>query len=258
MKKWNGFFEKDSYPDYPCPTCEIGVLKKSKILKDISVKQPVFHDDNGGYNEYEYYRNGKKFIFSSILKCGNKECQQIVSMIGDYLENYEDFDVETLGTNRFSSYFPKYFYPNLKIFNYPENLPKRLEEEINNSFANYFSDTASSANKIRRAIEILVTALGAPKYTLTQKINPSTRRRKKLFFELHTRITKLNKSKTRTSEMLLGLKVIGNEGSHYNESKIKQKDILEAYEVLGFILQKEFTDKEKEILQKAENLKNRQ
>ncbi len=254
IKKWSQHFDNDNYPDYSCPTCRIGVLKKINLAREVAFKQPFFQDE---IEDYGYYRYGKKYIFSSILKCGNKDCQQIVSMIGEFLEDYEAFDSGQLVTRDFSSYFPKYFYPNLQIFDYPENLPEKIKEEINHSFANFFADTASSANKIRRAIELLVSELKAPKYTLTNKIDSSTGKRKKHYFKLHARITKLGKLKKRTSEMLLGLKVIGNEGSHYNENKIEHADILDAYQVLEFILQKEFADKENKILEKAKKLKNR-
>ena len=246
------FFEEGSYPDYACPECKIGILRNTKLHKVISKKPPLFHEYNW-MEEEEYYRDGKEHIFASVLKCSNNSCQQVVSMIGKFIEGYQDCVEETGLTGRFSSYFPKYFYPNLKIFDYPENLPIQLEEEINNSFALYYSDTNGSANKIRRAIELIVTNLGAPKFSLNKK----TKRKNRKPLVLHERIVKLGKRKKRTSTMLLGLKIIGNEGSHFNELEIMNNDILEAYEVLEYILNKEFTNKEQEILLKAENLKNR-
>ena len=234
--------------------CGIGVLKLSNIIKEPLIKGPVFKD---GTEEYYYLKSGKSYNFAAILKCGNKKCLHTVSMIGEYIEDYEDYDEETFGTGLFCSYFPKYFFPNLKIFKFPDKVPPKIQEEIFHSFSNFFADPLSAANKIRRAIELLVSEFGAPKYTFIRPKPPTAGKRKKHYFDLHTRIVKLTKSKRRTTNMLLGLKVIGNDGSHANESSINHDDILEAYEVLEFLLEKEFSEKANEILKIAEKLKNR-
>lgn len=251
---WKTCFHHQSYISYPCPSCGIGVLNpiQNKVLGQVFEK-PL----SSNYDAALYYENGEKKVFTAILSCNNNKCQQAAGMVGEYLEGCPEWSDDAEEMVRMNLYLPKYIHPNLKMFRYPSTVPLEIKHEIDSSFSNFFCDPSSAANKIRRAIELIVTNLGIPKSFVNKKVLRETGKRKLVPAKLHARIERLKKRKKRTGKMLLGLKVLGNDGSHSNNKEISHWDILDAYEVLEHILDREYSNKENEILRMAERLENR-
>lgn len=209
--------------EYPCPKCKAGILKR--VSHNIQITK-----EGQDYSEYPNYPYGILHRFSGIWQCSDSSCGHICTVSGDVLK-----DVEGVGELPTGEYIPeyynevrpKYFYPNLRMFELPDDLGKETTEHLDKSFANYFADLTSSANRLRSAVESLLNDIKAPAKRKTKK-------GMKQFETLHGRLEHLRKSKPRIAELLLAIKVIGNEGSHLG--KLSEDDLLDGYQIFAEVL----------------------
>ncbi len=220
-------------PDKPCPTCEIGILRKPN--NETFLKNETASSDelsSLGYQSSEY-------IISSHFKCSN--CKEIVAFVGIlYEENYpsnEDIGIQ-------SSIKPISFYPAPKIIKIPKSCPQNITKLLEESFSLYWIDLSSCANKIRISIEVLLDELNIHKTaTFNNKIKQLT---------LHERLLLFEKQNNENTKLLMATKWIGNAGSHTSE--ITKDDILDAYELLQFYLERKFNDKEERLIKISETI----
>jgi len=240
---WNSrSFEGQSPSQYPCPKCYIGILKEFFLEKKIT-KEAIFLDAHS-------YPYGIKYIFSGMYRCSEASCDNLVSF-GGYLE--KDIEVPDelpngqMDTKYITIYKPKYFYPNLRMFELPTEISDDLKEQIDLSFSHYFNDLSSCANRIRAAIEVILNEINAPNYHMPiensrcpirsnscSRHRTTTSRKRKKFITLNQRIEHYKKKNKELGTFLLANKTIGNEGSHIG--KVEVDDILDAYEILEEVI----------------------
>lgn len=241
---WKNRNFSDSNPlNYPCPNCEAGILKLKKKIDQITPTGRIHEEYNSG--------EGIEYVFSAILEC--KNCNETISFSGYCLKNIADADELPDGRlveKRFHSYYPKYFFPNLKMIKVPEKITSEVKEQINLSFSVYFIDLSSCANKIRNAIELILDDLKAPSKRRTKKGKLES------FPNLHQRIEHFAKRNKTIGILLLALKIIGNNGSH--KGQIRTDDILKAYEILEELIDYTYFDKRKNALKLASEVINDQ
>lgn len=236
-------FTSDNPIDYNCPTCQIGILMISSLE---SKKMP-------GQAEMERYNYpyGIDYVFSAVLTCKNANCGTVISVSGNVLKDiqaaYQDLDGEYVET-RYSEYNPRFFYPYLHIIPLTQNIPKEVKEQIKLSFSHFFNDLSSCANRIRNSVELILDDLKAPK-RFKDKNNKI-----KVFRTLHHRIENYHKKSQnkKISNLLLAIKIIGNEGSHIGH--VQLDDILDAYEFLDKIIDYVYDKKDKGIHLKASDI----
>ena len=234
-------FNHNNPKSYPCPSCNIGILDLNGILTKIT--------PSGKEMKYHNYPYGIEHVFSGILQCKNNDCKELVTISGQCLKNIaygKELPDGQLVEDRFSDYFPKYFYPNLRLFKLSDKIPSNVSEQINFSFSNYFDDLSSCVNRIRNSIELILDDLKAPKWkkTNTGKIHK--------FKVLHQRIEHYGKRNKNIANHLLALKIIGNEGSHVGNVGIE--DILDAYEILEQLIEFAYIKKTKRIAEIAKEI----
>ena len=102
---------------------------------------------------------------------------------------------------------------------------------LNEAFRLTFISPSSASNKVRIAIEILLSTFKIPK---TEIIKGKRRR-----ISLHNRITKAKNKKPKLGKLediLIALKWIGNSGSHEDSSELTLDDIFNAYELMEHVL----------------------
>lgn len=235
-------FEGKSFSKFICPRCFEGTLiakeKISKITK------------NGLDLEKHGYPYGIENYFSGFLECNNSNCGDIVSVSGilqtDIQHGYQLPDGEWREV-RLNNYIPKFFIPNLRMFNLnDDNIPKTIKNQIDSSFSLYFIDETACANKIRTSIELILDDLKAPKKK-KDKFNKLVPLK-----TLNARIENYKKNKPQLCILLLALKIVGNEGSH--ATKIKNEDLLDAYEILEEVIDKLYIKKRYRIMKIANKI----
>lgn len=235
-------FEGKSFSKFTCPRCFIGnLIPKEKIRKITKY---------GEDSEQHGYPYGIEYLFSGFLECNNSDCADIVSVNGilnaDIQHGYQMPEGEWIDVN-LNHYIPKFFVPNLRMFDLNDNrIPRSIRVQIDSSFSLYFNDESSCANKIRTAIELILDDLKAP-------VKRKTKSNKLVFIRtLHERIEHYKKTKPQLCTLLLALKIIGNEGSH--TSKIENEDLLNAYEILEEVIDHLYIKKRNRIMKIANNI----
>ncbi len=218
----------------PCPTCDIGILdvpKKDKILQSETADSVLMNSSGGHYHS--------DYVFSMHLKCNH--CGETVVASG--LKSEENYPSdEEFGIQRMITAIS--FIPAPKIIEIPKSCPNDVKKILIDSFSLYWMDLSSCANKIRIGIEVLLNELGVIETKGTKKL------------QLHLRLKEYEKKEPKIAGFLLSIKWIGNSGSHF--SQITKDDVLNAYELLEFALDKIYDDREKKLTKlSAEINKNR-
>lgn len=223
---WNSdicFYE--SYkPNLTCPTCEKGLLTLYKDnIKYHETKASLTNRDDEHF-EYEEI----KYIFAAILICNNPNCKETVSTsgTGGVQTDYNHDENYGYTEEHINYFYPKYFSPILKIIPIRKGYPDIIQKLLLDSFALFFADLPSCANKIRQIVEELLTIKEIPRFQRTKS-------HKLKFIPLEKRIElfKLRfPSYKDVADNFLAIKFIGNIGSH--SSDVNKTQIVDAYVIL--------------------------
>ncbi|MFN3194611.1 MAG: DUF4145 domain-containing protein [Chlorobiota bacterium] len=228
-------FDSMEIPDWPCPSCERGVLKIDTSVKgknnsiDIYdtnwTKEAIKHD--------EYQPDWDLTRFHGYLICSN--CEDRITIYGngrkkeEYLLNKAHYrDLLT----------PLNFNPPLNIIKINNECPIEIKNLIEDSFNLYWLDLSSCANKIRISIELILTQKKVKKTTINN-------RGKRIPLNLQNRIDIFKNKNEKIAEKLTAIKWIGNIGSHHGE--ITKNKILKAYEILEIVLNDIYDNSTKRI-----------
>lgn len=223
-------FRENDYVIYPCPRCGKLSLKhdaKTLVTKETSISQK-------SRNDYGWEPEWIEMIFSSWFVCEDKACEETVVCSGKAFVDYEiEEDEEGYPSQQFYNYYaPITFVPNLKYLDIPRLCPDTVTLNLNEAFQITLLSPSSAANKVRAAVENLLTELNVKKYNI--------QKRKRVFINLHSRIELAASQKKISNELkdiLLAIKWLGNDGSHAI-SNISKNDILDAYEMIEYVLKK--------------------
>ena len=256
-------------PSFKCPTCEEGFLKPvyNSLLKINIEKAYELYNYTGDPEDICYY-------FSIISKCDNSDCQQSILISGNnriwingYLSTTDDETGESLnipeGTANYSNnYFIENISLPINLIELPEEIDEAFKGEILKSFKLFWQDTGSCANKIRIAIEILLTnKLKIIRRQKTKDKKKSTQSNEVYYYKMLTLGERIGRIKSEAkysnfkniADNLKAVKWIGNYGSH-RRKEISRQEIQDAYKILEHLLTKIYNvDKEVEKLTKAIN-----
>lgn len=225
-QKWKRrFFSNEEPFNYSCPKCRIGALEKVQFHTELTGV-----GNEMGFNGEPY---GLEARFTGLLKCTKPSCAEIVAFGGDCKKlevKYEENSNGEYIQKKVTTYYPKFFFPNLELFPITEEISEPVSLEINLAFAHYWSDLSSCANRIRTATELILDDLKAPKKKKNKKGDLKKLR------TLHERIEHYASRNESLSELLMANKIIGNEGSH--SGSLSFEDILDAFYILHVVIDK--------------------
>jgi Domain of unknown function (DUF4145) len=237
MKKgiWKRRLQADHVPEYPCPSCPTGVLKKAK-KEDFSTRRPK----DPSFSDYEENPPAWPSRFSLFLTC--TKCREIVVMGGtsiDVPEEMLDGSVEW-----FEYLEPEWMWPASPMIDV-QRAPASVKSELEKSFGFYWGDAGVCASRMRTSLERLLDHFKIPIST-TVTDNSGKKSRKRL--DLSSRIDKFAKKikSTEYSELLHALRVVGNVGTH-GKKPVRRTEMLDAYKLYEFALEKLFEDKRESI-----------
>jgi hypothetical protein len=235
-------FSKEFHPAWPCPTCNKGRLEMVK--NKFNFQETSTSKDSRGHEEWD--PEWIDYVFSGVLECVNPDCKDFIAFggIGKVeFASYFDNDGNSHRDDYKDIFQPKYFIPALHIFNIHKNCPSSISLEIISAFGLFWNDVSSCANKIRIAVELLMDEQGIQKY-------PRGKRKERM--KLHQRIEMFRQQRPEIADNLMAIKWIGNIGSHVG--KIDNVDLLDAFEILEFSLDKLYDDREKRIKKVAKEI----
>lgn len=220
---WKLPFEKNFFPNWPCPSCNGGILKP--FGKSFEYKSSAYSYQQRG-DEWDFLV--EEYRYSVLLECSNENCKEHVSSCGrGYISAMSILDEDGNPDMGLFDYFePLYFYPPVHIFPILPKCPESVAEEIKLSFQLFFADPPASANHARKCVENILTERKIGRF--------HTVKGKRERIPLHQRITKYQDKNPSVAEKLLAIKWLGNEGSHGDS--LEKKDVLDLYDILETVI----------------------
>ena len=175
---------------------------------------------------------GGRYTLTGLLRC--RKCQEPVAVGGSaYISEPEplgySFERGAEYGSRTTEYTIRFVNPAPPLVKVPTECPVSVGELIKSAFALYFLDPEAAVNRLRTAVEVLLTELGI--------LEPHNGRP-----SLHARIGKLKgmsvPAERQLADRLEAVKWLGNAASH--ASTLKEEDALDAFELLESVLHDRF------------------
>ena len=241
---YKGYFTKEQLSQWQCPTCNnssLQVIEEQFIEKYNSATEINYHEDFFNAPEMIVY------TFTALLSCTNAECKEVVTCSGTGCVEEEYYSYYGKDERKYVEYYkPCFFYPHLQLFKIPENTPTEIKKAIEDSFSLVFTNKSAAANKIRIALECLLTHLKVKRYTIT-------RRRKRKRLTLHERILLLATKYDGLKEICSAIKWLGNSGSHCDED-MECDDVFNGYDMISFLLDEIYDNRHHHVKKLAKTI----
>ena len=215
--------------EFDCPYCAKSKLapqrkadRKLVMINSLSPEHRKHHETSQDGDETEVH------TFALELECTNPECRMVTIVLGrldaypDYSGHVREYDTTTT---------PRFFYPPIDVLPVPSYIPNDIRRELQRSYALYFADPAAAANPLRSAVEYFMDAAGVVKKRDGHRLS------------LHKRLVEFKKVNAYIAKLLVAVKWLGNDGSHYGYG-LTQEDLLKAYEVFLYAMGKWFDNLE--------------
>lgn len=212
-------------PAWPCPACQVGHVR----LVPASIG---YYETRDSVNTRQALEEGDRepgipfYRFRCTVQCDRPECTEPVIVIGHTTEEQED-NFEG-GTDWKSYLCPVFLHPPPPIISLPVKCPPQVKREIAAAFGLYWCDRGACANRLRAAIEFLLTHLKIPR-TYVDKTKHERRR-----LSLHRRIKLFEAQDRELATAMFAVKWLGNEGSH--TGSLQRDDLLDAFEITHHLL----------------------
>lgn len=254
-KRTFGALDPSSLPAWPCPTCGSTklVLNSKSILyrpNKVQFSSEDFKKDDfelntflGVLNAFAHVYEKLQFVqhkFIGYLICS--ECGESI-MISGRAEIPKE--VSNKPTQYSTRIYPEYFSPPLNFFFLDKRYPLSVRQNFIRSFSLTLNDVASASNAMRQGIESLLDELFIPR---------ENERNKRL--TLSDRLDRFGETYAECAEMLEGVRILGNEGSH--TGKVIREDLIQAFEVIDHVLEEIFIRQiaRRKMLESSKNLAN--
>jgi hypothetical protein len=220
---WRRDIRADDVPAWPCPGCGFATLV---MVKDsfLTVDDGSTSRDSGCPDFLPEFVTGR---FVCLLKCTKVGCWESCSVSGNFTtgEAYDDQESWNYSSGR-----PISITPPPRMIQIPRACPEKIREQVVAAFALFWMDYAASLNRIRNAIELLLTEMGVKRHARNKKGGLSR-------LSLDSRIALLRAKKTIFSDLcdrLLAVKYLGNAGSHPGD--VKMDDVFDGFDILERVL----------------------
>jgi hypothetical protein len=228
--KFGDNYTLEHLPEWSCPHCFAGYLASEKRTITIEEAADSLRSQSNPQHEPEWDYGH----FTGRLICSNKKCEELVLVSGDTKVGYYDVDFEGAGAINAWFLTPKYFTVPPRLFPLQPFYPKSVLTPLEKSFALFWYDAASCANKIRTVVEAIMD---------NKKVKKFVREKGGLRqLTLHSRIKEFDKKHPKAAHYLLAIKWIGNLGSHSDDQKLKKAHLIKAFELLSAALDHIYDD----------------
>jgi len=244
-----GFVALKNYPNLPCPYCsketlnfDISSIVSRKVSdkykhiasrhfkleqqrqRDHSLKQGEIIEGMMNSNSllgvvgaiglsiYEIAKPSYHFCkFTAFMVC--ESCGDNIAVSG----LSQDHTKKTESERQLPALYKiDHFSTPISMFKINELVPTSIQFELLGAFSYFHIDTNSSANKLRRAIEVFCSELGIADNPLGRQIN------------------ELKNSHPVEAGLLNALRLVGNEGTHSNS--VLEDDLLMAFDIVEEVL----------------------
>lgn len=211
----DGWIDEDDWPRVPCPTCNSGYLteRELKSFADASSTADQRHPS--------WEPDWLVGSFSGVMRCDNSDCREPVVVAGEWQVVINEGDPSRGQYGEL--YRVRFVRPALKLIELPPRTPAKVRQGIDGASALLWASPSAAANRLRVAVEDLLTAKKVNKTVLTAR-----GRRKRL--TAHQRIDLFRQTHPDVADALEAVKWIGNDGSH--DEGLTASQVLDGVQVL--------------------------
>ncbi|WP_145517593.1 DUF4145 domain-containing protein [Yersinia mollaretii] len=231
-KRFKITFHENDTTKVKCPIC----LKSDAYLSWDNLQLEETQESVKYRSHEEWEPDWPEYDYSATYEC--VECKQRIRSLGTAAHSYHEYYDPHTGchdADEYKIFTPQFFLPSLIIFEPPQQCPKEVKKVLFDSFKLAFCDIPSAANKVRVALEVLIS-LEIPEPDLVNK-------------SLHERIPLLEVKYPNIhgiKDISLAIKWIGNAGSH-EENGVPEFALKFAYEAFEAILREIYETKKSTI-----------
>ncbi|MFE5258113.1 DUF4145 domain-containing protein [Streptomyces coelicoflavus] len=136
----------------------------------------------------------------------------------------------------------------------PDSCPAPVKDRVQDAARVIWADAGSAANRLRSAIEELLTAQKIPRTKLVTRRGPAQVKRR-LRLSTQARIEILRSKESEAADLLEAVKWIGNSGSH--EGSVTVEDVLNGVVLLEHALHTLYDRRAKDLAKIAKQINNR-
>ncbi len=231
-------------PPWTCPRCGEGRLRLNK--GELVAHQTEQSKRDASANEHGWSPEWLVKLFSAFIRCDR--CKEVVLVAGDITaEPYEAFDEDSAWVDFRDVLTPRHIDAAPQIIKIPRDCSKDVADALRESFALYWTSLEACANKLRQAVELLLTDRGIPRYTLKSG--------KRVLRSLGARIDAFAKRDKQAADLLDAIRWLGNVGSHPGE--ISRSDLLAGFDIIEHALEAIYVAHAKCIAREARRIVRR-
>jgi len=229
----------EDLPSWLCSRCQKSTLAlDSKPL----VKEPKWSRDAREHSAWELEWIIERFV--STMICSNLDCGEIYFVSGYRTHCYTQISWDD--AEHEISHWPEAITPGVSLFRIPDECPKLVKKELKRAFKLYWPDEEACANRLRVAVEELLTHQKIPK-TVTIK-------GKRSILYLHSRIDKFRVKNKEAADLLMAIKWLGNNSSHASRDKLNRKEVLEGFELIEHVIELLYVKKSQKLKSLAKKI----
>lgn len=191
---WLEKFTEFAAPKWPCPSCGTGTLRL--VPGSFQFKHSAESARNRAARSWD--RGAIEYRFLAWLTCDRRACGESVCVTG-----FGGVEREFPGSQAITARFqPLFVHPMPDMFTVKEEWPHEVTEPLRRAFRSFFNDPEASASHLRSTIEGLLDVLSVAREQNGHRLS------------LHRRLELLEPEDPRTARRLMGVKEMGNAGSH--------------------------------------------
>lgn len=238
LRKLDKWLREERWPHVACPVCLDGHLAPDGIKAVPSARTSRLYEET-------HAPMGLSGTFHGLLRCAIPACRETVAVAGDFAV---DVDAPEDGQWEFDFLRLRFALPALKIILPPASTPKSVTKAIDSAAVIIWADPSAAANRLRFAIDELLTAHRVRRFDITKG------RRTRL--STHRRIKEFRQREPAAADALEAVKWIGNQGSH--DAGLTATDVLDGAEMLSHALKILYDRSEQEMRRRISAVNRRQ
>ncbi len=245
-------------PSLPCPTCTLGRVRAKKYgIKFPESSKSYSLRENAQEEDYDWEPDWMNGAFFGTLACDSKSCNEVVVIAGDWKVQ------ERLGprgrwhgayeTRAFLRFATPTF---LLIDSLPVKTPKVVGERIKEASAVLWVDPNAAGNRLRLAVEDLLTVRRVTRFKFV--VDKKTRKRIRQHMSTHERLAIFKDKWPDAAKVFMAVKWVGNQATHEAsltvEQVIRQAEYLERGLKLLYDTKDHDLDREVRAINKAKRI----